>query len=117
MLNIRVLFITLILLSVSAFAYNFDKTLPLPGKSIVDTQMQSAIMMPIYYYSLRVCEPNCQDFAISNTELTNPKSNNTWTEVWTVKACTRTARIPINFVQTETGIDYAIDYMNVKVAK
>ena len=107
----------LMFVTATAFAYNFDKTLPLPGKSIADTKLQSTIMMPIYYYSLRVCEPGCQDFVIADTELTKQKVNNAWTETWTVKACSRTARIPINFVQSETGTDYAIDYMNVKVAK
>ena len=117
MSKIKVLFLALILSSTTVFAYNFDKTLPLPGKSIADSKLQADTMMPIYYYSLRVCEPGCQNFAITNTEVTKPKQNNAWTEVWTVKACSRTARIPINFVQSAAKTDYAIDYMNVKVAK
>lgn len=117
MSKIKSLFLALVLLTTAALAYNFDKTLPLPGKSIADTKLQADTMMPIYYYSLRVCEPGCQSFAITDTEVTKPKNNSTWTETWTVKACSRTARIPINFIQSETGTDYAIDYMNVKVAK
>ena len=73
MSKIKILFLTLLLISTTVFAYNFDKTLPLPGKSIADTKLQSNIMMPIYYYSLRVCEPSCKDFVISNTEVTKPK--------------------------------------------
>ena len=60
---------------------------------------------------------SCEDFAIVNTEISKPKNNNTWSEIWTVKACTRTAKIPINFTQGAEKTDYAIDYMNVKVAK
>ena len=103
--------------AVSVFAYNFDETLPLPGKSITDSKLQAEIMMPVYYYTQRVADQNCQDFKIANTEVTKAKANNVWNEVWTVKACSRTARIPISFTQKAEGTDYAIDYMNVKVAK
>lgn len=117
MTKIKALFLTLILGAGCAFAYNFDKTLPLPGKSIADSKLQSEAMMPVYYYSLRVADQGCQDFAITNTEISKAKANNTWNEIWTVKACSRTARIPMIFNQKADGTDFTIDYMNVKVAK
>ena len=43
--------------------------------------------------------------------------NGSWEEIWTVKACTRTANIPVIFTEKEGGITYAVDPMNVKVAK
>lgn len=116
-MKIRALILSLIIASTAVFAYNFDNTLPLKGKSIADSKLQSEAMMPIYYYSLRVAAQGCQDFAIVNTEVSKAKADNKWSEIWTVKACTRTARIPINFTQKADGTDYAIDYMNVKVAK
>ena len=117
MSKIKVLLISLSLITTSVFAYNFDKTIPVKGSSITDSKLQSEMIMPIYYYSLRVCEPGCQNFVITNTEISKQKENGSWSEIWTVKACERTARIPINFTQTADGTDYAIDYMNVKVAK
>ena len=116
-MKIKALLLTLATITTCAFAYNFDKTLPLPGKTITDSKLQSEAIMPIYYYSLRVAEQGCQDFAITNTEVSKAKENNVWNEIWTVKACTRTARIPIIFTQKAEKTDFAIDYMNVKVAK
>ena len=117
MKKISALLLTLLFISSVVFAYNFDKTLPLPGKTITDSKLQAEIMMPIYYYSLRICEPGCKDFKISDTEVSKTKENGTWSEIWTVNACSRTAKIPLDFVQTADRTDYAIDYMNVKVAK
>jgi len=117
MSKIKVFFLLAALSATSVFALNFDKTLPLPGKSIADSKLQSEAMMPIYYYTLRVSDVKCQDLKITNTEVSKAKENNTWDEIWTVKACTRTARIPITFVQKADGTDFAIDYMRVKVAK
>ncbi len=117
MKKVQLLVLSLLMLSATAFAYNFDNTIPVKGKSITDSQLQSSMIMPIYYYSLRVAAQGCEDFAIVNTEVSKPKNNNAWSEIWTVKACTRTTRIPINFKQGAEKTEYAIDYMNVKVAK
>ena len=117
MKKLQLLILSLLMVSTAVFAYNFDNTIPVKGKSITDSQLQSQMIMPIYYYSLRVAAQGCEDFAIVNTEISKPKNNNTWSEIWTVKACTRTARIPINFTQGAEKTDYAIDYMNGKVAK
>lgn len=117
MSKIKVLLFLLAIAGTSVFAYNFDKTLPVPGKSITDSKLQTDVMMPIYYYSLRVADQGCQDFKITNTEVSKAKENNVWSEIWTVKACNATARIPLVFTQKADGTDYAIDYMNVKVAK
>ncbi len=117
MSKIKVLLLLMVAVTTAAMAYNFDKTLPLPGKTITDSKLQADIMMPIYYYSLRVAEPGCQDYKIADTAVSKAKENNQWSEIWTVKACKTTARIPLQFNQTAEGTDYAIDYMNVKVAK
>lgn len=115
--RIKVLLLSLLMLTGAAFAYNFDTTIPVKGKTITDSKLQAEAIMPIYYYSLRIADLGCQDFAIVNTEVSKAKNNNAWSEVWTVKACSRTARIPINFTQGAEKTEYAIDYMNVKVAK
>ncbi len=117
MKKLQLLILSLLMVSTAAFAYSFDKTIPVKGKSIADSKLQSEMIMPIYYYSLRVADLGCEDFAITNTEISKAKANNKWSEIWTVKACSRTARIPINFTQGADKTDYAIDYMNVKVAK
>ncbi len=117
MSKLKIFLLMMALTTTSVFAYNFDKTLPLPGKTITDSKLQAEAMMPIYYYSLRVAEPGCQDFKIANTEVSKAKANNTWNEIWTVKACKTTAKIPIIFNQDADGTYYSIDYMNVKVAK
>ena len=117
MSKIKVLWVLLATVTTAAFAYNFDKTLPIVGKTITDPKLQAEVMMPVYYYSLRVADQGCQDFKITNTEVSKAKENNIWNEIWTIKACNATARIPIIFTQNAEGTDYAIDYMNVKVAK
>ena len=100
-----------------AFAYNYDTKVPVPGKTLADGKLQSEMLFPVYAYGLRVAAPDCKDFAITNTEVTKPRDGGAWEEIWTVKACTRTARIPIKFTTTEQGTDFAIDPMGVKVAK
>ena len=100
-----------------AFAYSYDTKVPVPGKTLTDGRLQSEMLFPVYAYGLRIATADCQEYSISNTEVVKPKNNGNWEEVWTVKACTRTARIPINFTQGAEKTDYAIDYMNVKVAK
>ena len=117
MTKMKILFLLAAAITTTAFAYNFDTNLPLPGKTITDSKLQSDMIMPIYYYSLRVAAPDCKDFKITNTEVTKAKENNVWSEIWTVNACQTTARIPVNFTQNAENTDYSIDYMNVKVAK
>ena len=59
MSKLKIMLLMMALSATSVFAYNFDKTLPLPGKTITDSKLQAEAMMPIYYYSLRVAEPGC----------------------------------------------------------
>ena len=82
-------------LTTVTFAYNYDTNLPLPGKSIADTTLQN--------------------FAIVDTEVTEARIDNKWQELWTIKACSKTAIVPINFELKESGGTYAIDPMGVKV--
>ena len=43
------------------------------------------------------------------------KVNNKWQEIWTIKACSKTALVPINFELNEKGGTYGIDSMKVQV--
>lgn len=104
-------------LVIPAFAYNYDTKVPVPGKTLADGKLQSEMLFPVYAYGLRIAEYGCQDYSITNTEITKQKNNGAWEEIWTLKACKRTARIPIKFTTTEEGTDFAIDPMGVKVAK
>jgi hypothetical protein len=101
----------------TAFAYNFNTDLPLPGKSIASAQVQRDSLFTVYSYGLRIAAPDCQTLSITDTNVTKPMQNGSWGETWTIKACSRTAKVPITFTNTEAGTTYAIDYMNVKVAK
>ena len=48
-------------------------------------------------------------------KVSSDKVDNKWQEVWTIKACSRTATVPINFELKENGGTYAIDPMGVRV--
>lgn len=100
-----------------AYAYTYNTQVPVPGKTLADGKLQSEMLFPVYAYGLRIAAPDCKDFSITNTEISKAKLNGAWEEIWTVKACTRTARIPVKFTTTESGTDFAIDPMGVKVAK
>lgn len=103
-----------IALTTVAFAYSYDTKVPVPGKTLTDGKLQSEMLFPVYAYGLRIATADCQEYSISNTEVTKPKNNGSWEEVWTVKACSRIARIPIKFSTTEQGTDFAIDPMGVR---
>ena len=81
----------------AAFAYDYDTKVPVPGKTLADGKLQADMLFPVYAYGLRIAAPDCQTFSITDTNITKPKNNGSWEEIWTVKACTRTARIPIKF--------------------
>ncbi len=104
-------------MTIPVFAYTYDTNIPVPGKTLADGKLQTEMLFPVYAYGLRVAASDCQEFAITNTEISKEKENGAWEEIWTVKACTRTARIPIKFTTTEQGTEFAIDPMGVKVAK
>ena len=113
----RVMFslIALIGLSTTVFAYNYDTNLPLPGNSIADTKLQENTLFTAYMFAHRIAPANCQNFAIIDTNVSQEKVDNKWQEVWTIKACTKTAFVPIDFIEKETGSVYAIDPMGVRV--
>ncbi len=101
----------------AVFAYNYNTQVPVPGKSLTDEKLQSEMLFPVYAYGLRIASPGCKEFSITDTIVSKERVNGVWEEVWTVKACERTARIPIKFTTSEIGTDFAIDPMGVKVAK
>ena len=109
--------LALMTVTTMAYAYNYDKTIPVKGKTLTDGKLQADMLFPVYAYGLRIAAPDCKDFSITDTKVSKQKTDGVWEESWTVKACTRTANIPIKFTTTENGTDYAIDPMGVKVAK
>ena len=66
-------------------------------------------------FAHRVASPDCKDFAIVDTRVSVEKENNKWQEIWSIKACTKTAEVPINFEIKENRGTYAIDPMSVRV--
>ena len=113
----KVIFSLIALISISsvAFAYNYDTNLPLPGKSIADTKLQENTLFTAYMFAHRVAPASCKDFAIIDTNVSEEKVDNKWQEIWTIKACSKTAFVPIDFAVKEAGAVYAIDPMGVRV--
>ncbi len=99
----------------AAFAYSYDTNLPLPGKSIADTKLQQDSLFTVYMFGHRIATPDCQSFSIVDTQVSKAKVDNKWQEIWSVKACSKTANIPINFELKPEGATYAIDPMGVRV--
>ncbi|MBO5738939.1 hypothetical protein J6R97_06325 [bacterium] len=109
------LFLGIITLTTAVYAYNYDTNLPLPGKSIADTKLQENTLFTAYMFAHRVATPDCKDFAIVDTSVSEEKVDNKWQEIWTIRACSKTAVVPINFELKENGATYAIDPMGVRV--
>ena len=101
----------------AAYAYNYDTSLPLKGKSIANAKLQEDTLFTAYMFAHRIAKPDCQDFAIVDTAVSQEKVDNKWQEIWTIKACTRTVNIPINFQLTDDNAVYAVDPMGVKVTE
>ena len=101
--------------SAAVFAYSYDTNLPLPGKSIADKKLQENTLFTAYMFDNRVAAPDCKEFAIVDTAVSQEKVDNKWQEIWTIKACSKTATVPINFELKEDGGMYAIDPMGVRV--
>ena len=99
----------------SAYAYNYNKSLPLAGATLTDEKLQAEALFSVYAFGLRAASSDCKDFAIVNTEVSQEKVENKWQEVWTIKACTKNVLIPINFDAKADGTNFAIDPINVKV--
>ena len=115
MSKIKVLLLTLAIMASSVYAYNFIGSVPLPGKTIASEQLQKETMFSVFAFGLRIATKDCFDVAITDTQVSKPKKGNNWQEVWTVKACQRTGKLPIDFTQYDDGTGtFAIDYMNVK---
>ena len=101
----------------TGFAYNYDTNLPLPGKTIADEQLQKDSLFTIYMFAHRIAKPDCKDFSIIDTNISSDKVDNKWEEIWTIKACTRVADVPITFETKESGSTYAIGSMGVRVTE
>ena len=83
--------------------------------SIIIHILQENTLFTAYMFAHRVASPDCKDFAIVDTNVSKERVDNKWQEVWTIKACTKTATVPINFELKEEGGMYAIDPMGVRV--
>ena len=99
----------------AVYAYNYDTNLPLPGNSIADQKLQENTLFTAYMFAHRVATPDCKSFAITDTAVSQEKVDNKWQEIWTIKACSKTALVPINFSLENDNPVYAIDPMGVRV--
>ena len=104
-------------LTAAVYAYNYDTNLPLPGNSIADQKLQENTLFTAYMFAHRVAPANCKDFAIIDTNVSEEKVDNKWQDIWTIKACSKTAFVPIDFTLKESGAVYAIDPMGVRVTE
>lgn len=107
--------VALLGVSLAVNAYTYDTNLPLPGTSIADEKLQQESLFTVYMFAHRVAAPDCKDFSIIDTKVSADKVDNKWQEIWTIKACSKTANVPINFILGEEGATYAIDPMGVRV--
>ena len=102
----------------AVFAYTYDTKTPLPGKSIAGEKAQQETLFTAYSFAHRIASPDCTSFAIVDTQVSKPKTDNAWQEIWSIKACQKTALVPIDFSVSEEGkVKYAINPMNVRYAK
>ena len=102
-------------IATTVFAYSYDTNLPLPGKSIAGKDLQQQTLFTAYAFAHRIAAPDCTAFSIVDTNVSKNKVDNKWQEVWTIKACSRTAKVPINFEIRPDFNMYAIDPMGVRV--
>lgn len=111
-----VLSLAVLLTTAGAFAYyNFVADVPLPGKTIASPQLQQDTIFAVGAYGLRIATKDCFTVVITDTEVSKPKKNNSWEEIWTLRVCERVGRLPIQFTIAEDGTSsYALDYMNIK---
>lgn len=109
--------LTLSGISTIAFANDFENKLPLAGKTITSQELQKESIFTVYAFSQRVAPQNCTEFDIIDTEVSKEKVDNKWQEIWTVKTCSKTARIPIDFEIKSNYNIYAIDAMGVRVTE
>ena len=105
----------MLITATTVFAYNYDTNLPLPGKTIADENLQKNTLFTVYMFAHRIAAQDCKNFAIVDTAVSKEKDNNKWQEIWTIKACNKTAIVPIDFELKESGGVYAIDPMKVQV--
>ena len=100
----------------SVFAYyNFIGEVPLPGKTIASPQLQQDTIFSVGAYGLRIATKDCFTVAITDTQISKPKKDNTWEEIWTLKVCEREGKLPITFTDDGKGSGtFALDYMNIK---
>ena len=102
----------------AAFAYTYDTRVPLPGKSIAGNRIQQETLFTAYSFAHRIATPDCTEFSIVDTKLSQPKINDSWQEIWSIKACQKTALVPIDFsINNDGTLKYAIDPMNVRYKK
>ena len=102
----------------AAYAYSYNTGVPLPGKSIAGEKYQQETLFTAYSFAHRIATPDCTSFAIVDTQVSKPKVDNSWQEIWSIQACQKTALVPIDFSVNEDGsLKHAINMMNVRYKK
>lgn len=104
-------------IATSVFAYTYDTNIPLPGSSIAGDQLQRETLFSAYAFAHRIAPADCTNFSITDTKVSKAKVDNKWQEIWTIKTCSKTAYVPINFELRDNVHIYGIDPMGVKYAK
>lgn len=99
----------------AAFAYTYDTQPPLPGNSIAGVKYQEETLFTAYSFAHRIASPDCTTFSIVDTQVSKPKVDNSWQEIWAIKACEKVANVPIDFSINDDGtLKHAINMMNVR---
>jgi len=117
-MKVKILLISLVLFimtTVAVLAYNYDITIPLKGNSLAGEEVQEDSLFTVYSFALRVADPTCQNYAITNTQVSKQKANGTWEEIWTIKACKKEIDVPIRFTEKDKKTSYFVDPMRTKV--
>jgi len=104
-------------ITTSVFAYTYDTNVPLPGTSIAGDKLQKETLFSAYAFAHRIAPTDCTEFSITDTRVSKPKADNKWQEIWTIKTCSKTAYVPINFELRDNLDIYGIDPMGVRYAK
>lgn len=110
-------FVVLMLSFVTVKAAEFDVSIPVKGNSAASQELQRDSLFTVYSFALRIADKDCQKYAITDSKVINAKKGNSWNELWTINACSKTAYVPIKFTEKAGKSTYAIDPMLVKYAK
>ena len=101
----------------AAYAWQYDSALPVAGKTITTQDMQMKSLFTIYSFGIRAASPSCQTFSIADTNVSKAKENESWEEIWSIKACEKVIDVPVAFTEKAGRFSYTVNPMRVKVRK